>query len=151
MVPARGVERAIYAARVSSVPFETTTWARRVGALVVDWIASTLVVIAFVGLDEYGQTGSPAQALVLGVYVLESALLTALVGGSFGKLVTRLRVVRANGDPRPPGLLQSLVRSVLVALVIPPLVYRPDGRGLHDMVAGTATVDLQTWRRLAGR
>lgn len=120
-------------------------------ALLVDWLASTLVVVAFVGADEYGQTGSPAQFLVLGVYVVESALLTALVGGSFGKLVTRLRVVRVNGDPRPIGLLQALFRSVLIALVIPPLIYRPDGRGLHDMAAGSATVDLQTWRRLAGR
>ncbi len=30
----------------------------------------------------------------------------------------------------------------MIALVIPPLVYRPDGRGLHDIVAGSATVDL---------
>ncbi len=34
--------------------------------------------------------------------------------------------------------------AVLVALVIPPLVFRPDRRGLHDLVAGSATVPLQT-------
>ena len=28
--------------------------------------------------------------------------------------------------------------------MIPPLVFRPDGRGLHDIAAGTATVTLQT-------
>lgn len=131
--------------------FETTSWARRVVALLVDWLASTLVVIAFVGTAKYGETGSSAQALVLLVFVAESAILTALAGGSFGKLVTRLRVVRVDGDPRPIGLLQAILRSVLVALVIPPLVYRPDGRGLHDMLAGSATVDLQTWRQLTGR
>ncbi|WP_244928728.1 RDD family protein [Nocardioides sp. W7] len=136
---------------MTSPTFETTSWARRVIALLVDWFASTLVVIAFVGIDAYGETGSRAQWLVLGVYVLESALGTALAGGSFGKLVTRLRVVRVDGDPRPIGLLQALLRSVMVALVIPPLVFRPDGRGLHDLVAGSATVDLQTWRTLTGR
>lgn len=136
---------------VTSPTFETTSWARRVIALLVDWFASTLVVIAFVGVDAYGEPGSRAQWLVLGVYVLESALGTALAGGSFGKLVTRLRVVRVDGDPRPIGLLQALLRSVMVALVIPPLVFRPDGRGLHDLVAGSATVDLQTWRTLTGR
>jgi uncharacterized RDD family membrane protein YckC len=135
---------------VNSPTFETTSWARRVVALLVDWVASTLVVVVFVGSD-YFEPGSSSQFWVLGVYVVESALLTALVGGSFGKIATRLRVVRATGDPRPIGLLQALVRSVLVALVIPPLIYRPDGRGLHDMVAGSATVDLQTWRSLAGR
>lgn len=138
-------------ARMSEPTFETTTWARRVAALLVDWLASTLVVVAVVGPGAYAETGSNAPWLVLGVYVVESALLTALAGGSFGKLATRLRVVRVTGDPRPVGLLQALLRSALVALVIPPLIYRPDGRGLHDMLAGSATVDLQTWRRLAGR
>ena len=133
------------------VPFETTTWARRVLALLVDWLASTLVVVAVVGVEAYGEPGSSAQALVLAVYVVESAVLTALAGGSFGNIATRLRVVQANGDPRPVGLLHALMRSALVALVIPPLVYRPDGRGLHDLAAGSATVDLQTWRRLSGR
>jgi uncharacterized RDD family membrane protein YckC len=133
------------------VGFETTSWLRRAAALLVDWLASTLVVIGVVGLETYGEPGSPAPWLVLGVFVAESALLTALAGGSFGKLATRLRVVRANGDPRPIGLLQALARSVLIALVVPPLIFRPDGRGLHDIAAGSATVDLQTWRRLAGR
>lgn len=131
--------------------FETTSWVRRVVALLVDWLASTLVVVAIIGPEEYGAVGSSAPWFVLAVYVVESALLTALAGGSFGKLATRLRVIRASGDPRPPGLLQALARSVLIGLVIPPLVYRPDGRGLHDIVAGSATVDLQTWRRLSGR
>ncbi len=131
--------------------FETTSWARRALALIVDWTASTLAVIAVNGLDGYNEPGSSAPFAVLGVYVAESALLTALAGGSFGKLVTRLRVVRVDGDPRPIGLLQALLRQVLVALVIPPLVYRPDGRGLHDLAVGSATVDLQTWRTVTGR
>ena len=131
--------------------FETTSWARRALALLVDWLASTLVVILLVGLEEYARPGGTASAYVLLVFVAENAVLTALAGGSFGKVATRLRVVRADGDPRPIGLLQAVLRSVLVALVIPPLVYRPDGRGLHDVAAGSATVDLQTWRRLTGR
>ena len=31
---------------------------------------------------------------------------------------------------------------MLIALVIPPLVFRPDGRGLHDMAARSRTVRL---------
>ena len=46
---------------------------------------------------------------------------------------------------------QDLVEQVLIALVIPPLVFRPDGRGLHDLAAGSAVVTLQTWRSLLGR
>ena len=67
---------------------------------------------------------------------------TALLGGSFGKLATRLRVVRLDGTGRPPDLLRSLLRVVLVCLVVPPLIYKPDGRGLHDLAVGTATVPL---------
>jgi hypothetical protein len=31
---------------------------------------------------------------------------------------------------------------VLICLVIPPLVFRPDGRGLHDLVCHSAVVPL---------
>ena len=81
---------------------------------------------------------------------LETALFTWLLGGSFGKLATRLRVVPADGRLRPLNPLKILARQVLIALVIPPLVFRPDGRGLHDLFAGTATVTLDTYRSLSG-
>lgn len=122
---------------------ETASWARRILALFVDWIAATLVVILLIGLD--GWTGDPrAGFYVLMVFAAESAVLTALTGGSFGKLATRLRVVGIGGGP--PDLLRSLLRAVLVCLVIPPLVFKPDGRGLHDLAAGTRTVALPSRR-----
>jgi uncharacterized RDD family membrane protein YckC len=128
--------------------FETASWGRRILALFVDWVASTLAVIAVIGLEEYSDTGGAGGFIVLGVFVVESALLTALLGGSFGQLVTRLRVVAADGSPRNIDPLRALTRQVLIALVIPPLVYRPDGRGLHDIAAGSAVVTLQTWREI---
>lgn len=130
--------------------YETASWARRILALLVDWLASTLVVVAIVGLEEYTDTGGPEQLYVLLAYVVESALFTWLLGGSFGKLVTRLRVIPADGRPRPINPLRALLRQVLIALLIPPLVYRPDGRGLHDIAAGTSTVTLETYRAWRG-
>ena len=130
--------------------FETAGWGRRIGALLVDWLASTLVVILVVGIERYSdEQGSGFY--VLGVFVLESALFTMTTGGSFGQVATRLRVVREDGDPRPVAPLKALLRQVLIALVVPPLVYRPDGRGLHDVAAGSAVVTLQTFRSLGGR
>lgn len=120
---------------------ETASWVRRVMALLVDWLACTLVVVAVRGLEWYSESRLSGLA-VLGVFVVESGLLTALVKGSFGQLATGLRVVRVGGDPRPLSLLAALGRSVMIALVIPPLVFRPDGRGLHDMAVGSATVAL---------
>jgi len=130
---------------------ETATWARRILALAVDWFASTLVVIFALGGVEHWAGDQRAGAYVLGIFVLESALFTALSGGSFGQIATRLRVVRDNGDPRPIPPHLALARQVLIALVVPPLVYRPDGRGLHDMAAGSAVVTLETYRALAGK
>ncbi len=122
-------------------------------ALLVDWFASSLVAAVIVGPERFFADQSTAPDTVpglvtLAVFIVETTVLTALAGGSFGKLATRLRVVRNDGSGRPVGLLPALARTFLVAAVIPPLVFRPDGRGLHDMMAGTATVTLQTARTM---
>ena len=119
----------------------TASWPRRILALFVDWTACNLVLVAVMGAQ--GWSDSRATGLyTTGLFILESTVLTALVGGSFGKLVTRLRVVRADGSGRPLDLLRSLLRVVLICLVVPPLVYKPDGRGLHDLAVGSATVQV---------
>ena len=64
---------------------ENASWGRRILALLVDWLLSTLVTIAIFGLDEYTKPGSFASGVVLGVFVVESGLLTWLGGGSAGK------------------------------------------------------------------
>jgi uncharacterized RDD family membrane protein YckC len=129
---------------------ETASWGRRILALFVDWFASTLVVIGFIGLGGWSEDPY-AGFYTLGVFALETTLLNAFAGGSFGKLATRLRTVRADGDPRPIDPLRSLARSLMVCLVVPPLVFRPDGRGLHDMAVGSATVTLEEYLARSGR
>jgi len=126
-----------------TLPFETASWLRRILALAIDWAASTLVVVAVLGPSGWSDNRWSGFD-TLAVFLFESTLLTALVGGSFGQLATRLRVVRTDGSGRPLSVLRALVRQALVALVLPPLVFRPDGRGLHDMAVGSATVTLQT-------
>lgn len=120
---------------------ESASWAHRGLALLVDWLASTLVVILVTGWGGWLE-GDESGFYVLAVFVLQSALLTGLLGGSFGQIATRLRVVRAEPFGQPVGLLRAVVRQVLVALVIPPLVFRPDGRGLHDLAVGSICVRL---------
>ncbi len=68
---------------------DTATWPRRMLALLVDWAASTLVVVLFVGFEDYFEVGSNLQSWTLLVYVVEATVLTATVGGSFGQVATR--------------------------------------------------------------
>lgn len=111
------------------------SWPRRIVALVVDWFGCTLVTVAVLGPERYSQGSS--GWVVLAIFAAESALGTALAGGSFGQLACGVRVLRTDG--RPLNLLSALLRSVLVCLVVPPLVFRPEtGRGLHDLATGSA-------------
>lgn len=133
----------------ATLPYATASWGRRVLALLVDWLACWLVVAVVIGWDDVVRPGSTASSWTLLAYVVESTAFTTLAGGSFGKLLTHLRTVRTTPggcDPRPLDPLRSLARQILVAVVIPPLIFKPDGRGLHDLAAGTATVTLQTYR-----
>lgn len=134
-----------------STTFEgTATFPHRMLALGVDWVACYLVAIALFGTDVVTQQGSAEQFWVFAVYLVQASVLVTLLGGSFGQLVTRVRVMDVTGGPVT--LLRSVLRHALVLLVIPPLVFRPDGRGLHDLAAGTACVTLARYRgQMPGR
>ena len=60
------------------------------------------------------------------------------IGGSIGHLVVR----DARGaDPRRLGRpWRPLVRTLLLCLAIPALVWDRDQRGLHDRIAGTVLI-----------
>ena len=116
---------------------QAATWGRRILALFVDWVTCLAVVEGLVAAGVLA--GNPNGLGTLALFVLESALFTALAGGSFGKLATRIRVVRHDDAGQPVSLLRALVRSALVGLLVPPLLTF-DGRGLHDVAAGTRTV-----------
>ncbi|MCW2752588.1 MAG: hypothetical protein JWR83_3698 [Aeromicrobium sp.] len=111
---------------------DTASWARRVLALVLDWAASSLVAAFILG----GFDGRAYQWLPLVIFWLESAVGIALTGASFGQAITRIRVHQL--DSRPLPLLRALQRQLLICLVIPPLVFRQDGRGLHDLWTNSA-------------
>jgi uncharacterized RDD family membrane protein YckC len=103
----------------------------------IDWLASMLVVALFVGAQVWTGRGL-VQWGPMGVFLLEATLFTALLGGSFGQLACRVVVVRLDGGPVT--VLRALLRTLLVCLVVPPLIFNPDQRGLHDLAARTVTL-----------
>jgi uncharacterized RDD family membrane protein YckC len=118
-------------------PRSVAGWGRRILALFVDWFAS-LLVAGFVVGPKVTSSGGWESWAAMAVFLLESALFIALMGGSFGQLLLRVAVVRVDGSP--VSLLRALLRQLLVCLVVPPLVFNRDQRGLHDLAAGTVTV-----------
>ena len=114
---------------------EYASWPRRILALFVDWVASTLVVIAVMGPGRYSQGNGSSWVLL--AYAVEAAVLTALAGGSFGQLLAGIRVLTLEG--RPLNLLVAIARTLLICVVVPPLVFQSaTGRGLHDLWTGSA-------------
>jgi uncharacterized RDD family membrane protein YckC len=114
-------------------------WGRRVVALLLDWFGSMMVVGLFVGSDLWTGTGA-GQWAPLAVFAAQRWLLTSLAGGSAGQLLTRIRVVRTDRSRLGPG--HVLLRTALLCLVIPPVVYNRDRRGLHDLAADSVAVRL---------
>lgn len=107
---------------------------RRFGALFIDWAACLLIAYALFG----GGDTEPAGNAALGVFGLLSLATVGTVGCTPGKRLLRLRVVALGG-----GRLTfpcTLLRTVLLLVVIPALVWDRDGRGLHDRIARSVQV-----------
>ncbi len=77
--------------------------------------------------------------MVLAVFFVESAVLSALTGSSFGQLITRIAVFRL--DARPLGFPRAIVRAALVSAVLPALVIDGNRRGAQDLALGTVVIN----------
>lgn len=84
------------------------------------------------------QSRGPGGLYVVAAFALEVWLLTAFLGGSLGHLICGLEVLRL--DHRQVGLWRALIRTGLLCLLLPAAIWDRDGRGLHDVAAGTVLV-----------
>ncbi|CAL9437348.1 hypothetical protein SUDANB176_02175 [Streptomyces sp. enrichment culture] len=107
---------------------------RRLGALAVDWSLCVLIAYGLI-TDGYGQaTGNWA----LLVFLVMSVLTVGTIGFTPGKRLFGLRVIALDSGQVHPG--RGLLRSVLLCLAVPALIWDRDGRGLHDRLARTVEV-----------
>jgi len=107
---------------------------KRILALIFDWIAAILVVQVIPNGPDYGTQSN--SLLTLLVFAIEVTLFTWMMGSSFGQRIVGLRVRDLIKDSNPT-LVQSLIRTLLIVLLIPPLLADAAGRGLHDRIAKT--------------
>ncbi len=107
---------------------------RRLGALFVDGWLVALVAFGLIGKGSAGSANMWTTSLLFVVTVV----LLATTGTTFGKRLFGLRVIRLDGSRAT--IPQVLLRTVLLFLVVPALVWDRDTRGLHDKAVGTVEV-----------
>lgn len=123
-----------------SGPGAVAGWGRRLLAIFVDWIASSLAVSVFTGHSVLTPLEGWGRWLPLTVFAMETIVLTATLGGSAGQLVTRVQVRRLGSAAARLDPLRATARTLLVCLVIPPLIFNADQRGLHDLAVDSIAV-----------
>ncbi|EFH31762.1 RDD family protein [Streptomyces pristinaespiralis] len=107
---------------------------RRFGALFIDWGLCFLIAYGlFAGGDQQA-----AGNWALGIFLALGVLTVGTVGFTPGKRLLGLRVASENGGRLSFGW--AVVRTALLCLAIPALVWDRDGRGLHDRLARAVQV-----------
>jgi uncharacterized RDD family membrane protein YckC len=99
------------------------------GAVAIDWGVAVLISFAFFHYDAWA---------TLGIFALMQIVFIPTIGGSIGHRILGLRVVPLSGGWVGPW--RPALRTVLLAIVIPALVWDSDQRGFHDKVAGTVLI-----------
>ena len=98
---------------------------RRVGALFIDYGAAYLI-SGFWGWDSLA---------ILTIFAIIQVVFIPTLQGSPGHRIFGLRLVRLDGAWA--GLWRPIVRTLLLVIVIPAVIWDADQRGLHDKAAGT--------------
>lgn len=107
---------------------------RRIAALFIDWVLSVLIAYGLIAHRDLQQSNN--WALV--VFAVASVIGLGLVGSTPGKLIMRTRVVHVDGSRL--SLLGAVLRTLLLVLVVPAVVWDRDTRGLHDKAVKTVQV-----------
>lgn len=99
---------------------------RRLAALAIDWASAVLISIAFFSYDSLA---------TLAIFAVVQIVFLPTLGGSPGHRLLGLRLEMVGGGW--VGLWRPIVRTALLVLVIPAVIWDPDQRGLHDKAVGT--------------
>lgn len=98
---------------------------RRVGALFIDYGAAYLI-SEFFAWDPLA---------ILAIFAAIQLVFLPTLQGSPGHRIFGLKLTRVDGAW--VGLWRPIIRTALLIVVIPAVIWDPDQRGLHDKAAGT--------------
>ncbi len=110
---------------------------RRFLGLLIDYAIGSFV--SWLCYHPAGWRSDPVYGLIqMGFFAAIQILAIWALGGSIGHRLVGLRLSALPGYR--PAFWRPVVRSVLLAVVIPALVWDSDQRGFHDKIAGTVLV-----------
>jgi uncharacterized RDD family membrane protein YckC len=106
----------------------------------IDYTAATIIATGFLGFNQFAlpsEAGLTQFAPML-VFVLLQIIFIPVVGGSPGHRIVGMRLVRMDGGWI--GVWRPIVRTLLLIVVIPAVIWDADQRGLHDKAVGTVLI-----------
>lgn len=117
----------------------------RLGALAVDSISSLLIAALFVAALRHARHDNDLASRLPGSWSLiplfvDYVLGMLLAGQTLGMRLFGIRIIRVDDQSEPVNPWRAVVRTVLLFLFIPALIWDKDGRGLHDRYSDTAVV-----------
>ena len=98
-------------------------------AITLDWGSAVLLSVLFFNYDPLA---------TLAVFAVLQSVLLLVANGSVGHVMLGMRVVPAAGGSL--GIWRPIVRTVMLCLVIPAVIWDADQRGMHDRLVGTILV-----------
>nr|WP_274638351.1 RDD family protein [Microbacterium bovistercoris] len=120
-------------------PTSVARFGRRVAALAIDLATAGLIGYAFF------HSTDPVTGVIVAdpvatniVFAIVQIVFIPTIGGSPGHRLVGLRLMRVHGGW--VGLWRPLVRTALLFLIVPALIWDADRRGLHDKAAGTVLI-----------
>lgn len=112
----------------------------RLGAFLVDAVASALVAGLFVQAGRgKGAAGHLPGSWSLIPFAVDYVVGLVVAGRTLGMYLLGLRLVRVDRDTAVDPF-RAIVRTALLLLLLPAVIWDRDGRGLHDRLSDTAVV-----------
>ena len=112
---------------------------RRVVALLIDLACATIIGFAFFSAPDPVTGVLFANPIATNlIFVAIQIVFIPTIGGSPGQRVMGMRLQLVTGGW--VGFWRPIVRTALLALILPAVIFDADQRGLHDKAAGTLLV-----------
>jgi hypothetical protein len=119
-----------------SGPGAVASFGRRMIALCADWFACLAISHAILRGPQTASNG--VSLLTLELFAAEVIVFSVLLGGSFGQSLFGIGIRTVSSHRL--SILAIALRTGLLCLVFPALIWDSDGRGLHDQVARSVVV-----------